>query len=123
MPRVRRLLIASILAAALWPSTAVARSTFCSPTGDFCQAAKKEAGVVRLSLTTFSFRGSIQVCVAYQTDDEYTCHSFRLHAIGSGLYESKVRWAAFFPHEKHGRYRVTWEQDGYRIGQRVSFSH
>ena len=106
MPALRRILPALVLLALVLPASANAASSFCSPTGDFCYSAKKRDGVVRLGLGTFSFRGTVDVCVT-APDKTRSCKPFRLLE-RRGFYEIDARWSAHFPRKGPGTYRVTF---------------
>ena len=101
-------------------ASASAASAYCSPSGDYCYAAKKRSGVVRLSLDTFSFRGRVRVCVE-TPDSDVDCRRFRLRSRGDGLYGFSVRWSRHFPTAGRGRYDVDFYKFGSRLGSGVSF--
>lgn len=105
MTIVRRILLPLLLLAA-FPAAAHAASSHCSPTGDYCYSAKKRDGAVRLALATFSFRGSVDVCVT-APDASRTCKAFRLRE-SRGLFAIDARWSAHFPRKGAGTYRVTF---------------
>lgn len=110
-------LSAFILASLVAPVAADARSSYCSPSGDFCQGAFKEGGSVILDLRTFSFRGMIEVCVTKRTR---VCRDSRLRRSGP-LYVSRVSWNGRFPNQGRGTYLVRWYKGGTRIGTTISF--
>ena len=110
--------LAAVLAVAmLVPATASGRSSYCSPSGDFCQGAFRESGRTVLDFRTFSFRGTIEVCVTKRTR---VCRDSRLRRRGP-LYVSRVSWEGRFPNQGRGIYRVRWYRDGSRIGETISF--
>ena len=106
MPALRRMLPTLVLLALALPASAHAASSYCSPSGDFCYSAKKRDGVVRLALGTFSFRGTVDVCVT-APDEAHSCKGFRLRE-RRGLLEVDARWSAHFPRKGPGTYRVTF---------------
>lgn len=112
--------LAALIAGALLPSAAVAASGYCSPSGDYCHSAKKRAGVIRLSLGTFSFRGRAGVCVT-GPEDRRTCRSFRLRQRTGGVYGFDIRWSAHFPDQGRGTYRVRFRYSGATLGPRDTF--
>ena len=64
---------------------------YCSPTGDFCQGIfRKASGDLDLKVTTFSFRGSVGVCVRKRGRGRI-CQRRRLKPIGNGLFEGSAR--------------------------------
>jgi hypothetical protein len=122
---VRRSLAAALAALAvalLVPGAADGKSAFCSPTGDFCFAARKMSGRVTLQLDTFSFRGSVRTCVRPPGGGNGTCRSFRLRPRGNGLFGFRARWSAHFPRAGRGTYRVTFAHQGVTLGSPVTFA-
>ena len=106
MRTLRRLVLPLALAALAVPATAQAASSYCSPSGDVCYSAVKRAGVVRLALGTFSFRGTVDVCVT-PPGSARTCKPFRLRE-RRGISAIDARWSAHFPRRGAGTYRVTF---------------
>ncbi len=106
----RKLLVALLTLAAsatALPAPAHAASGFCSETGDYCYSAGPVRGVVRLKLATFSFRGSVDVCVTTPKGAK-TCRPFRLRTQPRGVFDIDARWSAHFPNAGKGTYRVTF---------------
>ncbi len=121
----RRLILVAVSAAlistfSLPLASASAASTYCSPSGDYCYAAKKRGGVVRIMLDTFSFRGRVKVCVQTPVGD-VDCRRFKLRSRGDGLYGFSIRWSRHFPTAGRGRYNVDFYWAGIRIGSGVTF--
>lgn len=85
-----------------------ARSSWCSPTGDWCVAVYLRRGQPMLSLRTFSFRVPVRVCVD-PPSGEPTCRLFSPRRRKGGLYVIETAWSADFPNGGKGRYRVRWE--------------
>jgi hypothetical protein len=88
------------------PAPAQAASGFCSPTGDYCYSVGPVKGVVRLKLATFSFQGSVRVCVT-APDASRSCKPFRLRE-SRGVFSVDARWSAHFPRKGAGTYRVSF---------------
>lgn len=109
-------LVLSIVPAA----TAQARSSFCSETGDYCTSVQKKRGDVLLRVATFSFRGSVRLCVR-APDGVATCKRFRLLEGRAGVYASTKGWKRHFPDRGRGVYRVRWQVAGVNLGPRLSF--
>ncbi len=110
-----------VLALSFVPAvTAEARSSFCSETGDYCTSVQKKRGDVLLRVATFSFRGSVRVCVR-APDGTATCKRFRLLATRSGIHASSKGWKRHFPDRGRGLYRVRWQVAGANLGPRLSF--
>jgi hypothetical protein len=119
-----RALLAVALATAvcgLAAAPASAASTYCSSTGDVCYAARRQAGVVRLRLDTFSFSGPVRVCVTPPRGAR-TCRSFQLFRRAGGLRGMNARWSAHFTNQGAGRYRVRFFAGGSALGPSVSFT-
>ena len=110
----------ALLAVALLPAAAEARSTYCSPTGDYCTSAKRKGGDVLLRIGTFSFRGTYRLCVR-APDGSATCKRFRLRRDRAGVYSSAKGWSRHFPNKGGGVYRVRWQKFGGNLGPRLSF--
>jgi hypothetical protein len=115
--RVAILAVALLLLSA---ATAEARSSYCSPTGDYCTSVQKKRGDVLLRVATFSFRGSVRLCVR-APDGTATCKRFRLLRGRAGIYASTKGWKRHFPDKGHGVYRVRWQAGGANLGPRLSF--
>lgn len=119
MRRLLGTLLAAACALAAAPA-ADARSSYCSPTGDYCYGVQQRDGVWRISLHTFSFRGRVRTCVT-APDGSRACRRFRVREQRGGIYGFRVRWSRWFPNRGLGRYRVTFAVGGSKIGPGVSF--
>ena len=115
-----RIAILAIAVSLLPAATAEARSSYCSPTGDLCTSVQKKRGDVLLRVATFSFRGSVRLCVR-GPDGAATCKRFRLLEGRSGIYASTKGWKRHFPDRGRGVYRVRWQVAGANLGPRLSF--
>jgi hypothetical protein len=112
---------AVVVALALAPgASARFRDRYCSPTGDYCTSAQKQAGAVKLTLSTFSFSGRYRLCVK-PTVGVRTCKSFPLRRRGD-VWRSVVTWHRNFPNRGTGFYRVTWFYGGVRLGPPLNFA-
>jgi hypothetical protein len=100
-------------------SPAMARSSYCSPSGDFCTEVVRQGDDAILRIGTFAHRGRYRLCVT-APDGSRVCKRFRLRNDGDGLYVSRVRWSRHYPDEGRGVYRVRWQQSG-NLGPRLSF--
>jgi len=109
----------AVVSALAVTAPAAARSSYCSPTGDYCTSAQRRSGAVYLRLGTFSFRGRVRICVGHETR---VCHSFRLRLTMHGLYEAKVRWYGNYPNQGAGTYRVAFFVGSTRLGPILSFA-
>jgi hypothetical protein len=95
------------------------RDRYCSPTGDYCTAATRSGGAVKLRLATFSFSGRYKLCVKPSVGAR-ACKSFPLRR-RSGQWVSDVPWYRHFPNRGAGVYTVTWFYGGTQLGPRLSF--
>lgn len=87
-------------------------TSYCHPTGDYCQGSIIEQGRRHLTFTTFSFGGRMRLCVQSPRHNR-TCKAWRLRYIGHGLFEVNVTWRAHYPVDGHGVYRARFSQDGF----------
>jgi hypothetical protein len=118
---VKRLVLFAAVAGALAAAApAAARTSYCSPTGDYCTSVARLKGIRYLRLSTFSFRGVVRICVKDPTTAR-VCHSFRLRKAGD-LYQVKVIWKRRFPNRGTGTYFVTFFLGHARLGPVLSFT-
>ncbi|CAA9579448.1 MAG: hypothetical protein AVDCRST_MAG88-3153 [uncultured Thermomicrobiales bacterium] len=115
-----RISILAVVLLLLPVAAADARSSFCSPTGDYCTSVQKKRSDVLLRVATFSFRGSVRICVR-APDGAATCKRFRLLRGRAGIYASTKSWKRHFPNLGRGVYRVRWQVAGANLGPRLSF--
>jgi hypothetical protein len=105
--------------AAAFPVNAPARSSYCSPSGDYCEGAARVNGRIVLRFSTFSLRGRLKVCVTKRTR---RCRSPLLRPIGNDVYRAKIWWRSHFPYQGHGTYRVRWyTRQGNALGVPLKF--
>lgn len=117
----RRLVILAAVSGALLAAVpAAARTSYCSPTGDYCSSVARLKGVRYLRLSTFSFRGLVRICVKDPTTAR-VCHSFRPRKAGS-LYQVKVLWKRRYPNRGTGTYLVSFFFGPTRLGPVLSFT-
>ncbi len=112
--------LAAALALVVLPAAADARSSYCSPTGDYCTSVKKTGDDVLLRIGTFSFDGAYRLCVR-APDGTARCERFRLLRSRAGIYSSTKSWRRHFPDRGAGVYRVRWQKAGANLGPRLSF--
>lgn len=123
MARRATLLAAAAAALALAsPGTAAAtRQHFCSVTGDYCTAVERSARGPRLELSTFSFGGTYELCIA-APDTSTTCRDFLLHKARHGIERSRVLWRRSFPDLGPGRYTARFSKDTVQLGPALFFN-
>jgi hypothetical protein len=118
---VRAAVLAAVaLSALVLAAPAVAKETYCSPSGDFCTSVAKLKGVRYLRLSTFSFAGRVQICVKAPVGTA-VCHRFRLTRSGS-LYRVKLIWKRHYPNRGPGTYRVTFMWMKTLLGPPLTFT-
>jgi hypothetical protein len=113
------LLLAALAGALAVAAPAAARTTYCSPSGDFCTSVARLHGIRYLRISTFSFTGRVKICVRDPTAARI-CHSFRLRRAGS-LYQVKLVWKRHYPNRGAGVYRVTFFLGSARLGPVLAF--
>lgn len=93
--------------AAIGATPARAAEAYCHPTGDYCTSVAKVRGKRFLRVGTFSFRGSVRMCVT-PPRGERECISRRLQSTGSGFVQASARWSTWFTNHGRGRYRASF---------------
>jgi hypothetical protein len=116
----RVVLLAAVTGALLAAAPAEAKTSYCSPTGDYCMSVARIKGVRYLRFSTFSVRGILKICVR-DPKNARVCHSFRLRKSGD-LYSAKVIWKRRYPNRGAGTYRVSFFIHGTRLGAVLSFT-
>lgn len=86
---------------------AVAADAFCHPTGDYCTSVAKVRGKRFLRVGTFSFRGSVRMCVT-PPRGKRECVSRRLEFKSTGFFLASARWSSWFTNHGRGSYRVSF---------------
>ena len=116
----RLLLLAAFSGALVLAAPAAARTTYCSPSGDFCTSVARLKGIRYLRISTFSFTGRVKICVK---DPSMTrlCHSFLLRRAGP-LYQVKLIWKRHYPNRGAGLYHVTFFFGPTRLGPVLAFT-
>ena len=112
-------LLAASAAALLLPSSALARSKYCSASGDVCYQAK--GSPIKLQLATAArYFSRYRLCI---TDPHGTreCHRFLMHTAGGGSYSSTVSWPKHYKYGGKGTYHARWYAHGKALGPRVAF--
>ena len=102
------------------PVGAEARSSYCSPTGDYCTQVFKRNGHRHFQLRTFSYRGEVKICVAAPNGVK-ACRKRRLRSRSRGIWVATIRWDTDYPSGGRGTYRVRFYWQGTRLGPALSF--
>jgi hypothetical protein len=113
----------AVLLALVGAPAAQARSSYCSPTGDYCKAVIKQHGRWVVDLRTAALYGpgrAYRLCVDPPGAAE-TCKTFRLRRTAAGVYLSRVTWSRHFPNAGRGTYRVRFDHGGITYGPRLDF--
>jgi hypothetical protein len=96
------------------------RSRFCAQSGDYCtRTIKSKRGRIFLEIRSVTLSGRYTLCVTPpggMTD----CRFFTLRRNGD-RFESHVGWAANFPDEGPGRYKVVWRLGADQLGPALGF--
>ena len=117
----RLLVAAAVVSAALvLVAPAAAKTTYCSPTGDFCTSVVRLKGVRYLRISTFSFTGRVKICVRDPTAARVR-HSFRLRKTAGGVYQVKLIWKRHYPNRGAGTYRASFFLGATRLGPVLAF--
>ena len=116
----RLVLLAAVFGALLAAAPAAAKTSYCSPTGDYCTSVARLQGVRYLRFSTFSVRGLLRICVR-DPKKARVCHSFRLRKAGD-LWRVKVIWKRRYPNRGAGTYRVSFFIGPTRLGPVLSFT-
>ena len=116
----RRLALGAVLVASLvLAPSAAARSSYCSPTGDYCTSTTRQSGAVLLRLSTFAFSGSIRICVT-DPKAKRVCRRFTLAKRGA-MWQVSTRWHRHFPYGGKGLYRVRFFTQSTQLGPVLDF--
>jgi len=100
-------LAAASLLVGIGAPTARAAEAYCSPTGDYCTSVAKVGGKRFLRAGTFSFRGSVRMCVT-PPRGRRECVSRRLESVRSSFLQASARWATWFTDHGRGLYRASF---------------
>ena len=120
----RRLLLPLVLLALLaFAAPAAARSSYCSPSGDFCYGLSDERDPkISLNMAARYFPKA-RICITPPDGAERTCKTYKVKDLGP-IFGVRVRWSAKFPNHGPGKYRVKFYSAGSTsegLGPSVSF--
>jgi hypothetical protein len=120
MKRTSIVLVAAASAAAfLMPSSASARSTYCSKSGDVCYQAK--GSPIKLRITTAAkYFTRYRLCIN-NPHGVRECHRFHMHKAAAGTYSSTVSWPKHYTYGGKGKYHASWYAHGNKLGPSVAF--
>ena len=116
----RRIAVAALVFASLvLAPSASAKSSYCSPTGDYCTSTTRVGGAVLLRLSTFAFSGTVRICVT-DPKAKRACRPFTLAKRGA-MWQVTVRWHRHFPNGGKGLYRVRFFTQSTQLGPVLDF--
>jgi hypothetical protein len=121
-PAASLVVLAAVGVTGLAAAPAHAAQSACAPeTGDWCTSVAAKKGRRYLELSTFSFRGTVEICVA--GPKRRSCRSTPLRRQAHDVYRARLRWSTAFPDQGRGRYRVTFAPSvtGKQLGPTLSF--
>lgn len=97
-------------------------SSYCSPTGDYCQKVLVREGEVRAWMGQFSFgNGSFDLCME-DPAGESSCRGVAWDEKGNtGMFESDVSITQLFEPTSPGEYGVSWNVGGSKVGKTLEF--
>jgi hypothetical protein len=115
-------LIASLVLFLALAATADARvlKSYCSPSGDYCTAIKKNRDRYIASINTLSFSGRYRLCLRHADSGQKLCKRFRLIRRGDNYVSNRNLGADFNP-PVQGRFCATWHKFGSRLGKPLCF--
>jgi hypothetical protein len=122
----RRLLLPlalSLLALLAFAATASARSSYCSPSGDFCYGVSEERDPKIVLHMAARYFPKARICVTPPGGAERTCKTYKVKDLGK-VFGVRIRWSAKFPNEGRGTYKVKFYSAGSTsegLGPSVSF--
>jgi hypothetical protein len=113
------LLITSVLVLTSVAPTALARTSYCSPSGDYCTAVVPQGADTVLKLGSFYPFGHYRLCVTAPRGPR-VCKRFKMRTNDDISY-SNVHWSLHFPDRGVGLYRVRWRHRNVALGPRLAF--
>lgn len=122
----RRLLLPltlSLLALLAFAPGASARSSYCSPSGDFCYGLNGDRDPKLMLNMAAEYFPKARICVTPPDGTARTCKTYKVKLHGT-IYGVRVRWSAKFPNRGSGKYKVKFYSAGTTsegLGPSVSF--
>lgn len=114
---------AMVLVGVAAPSSAGAAEAYCHPTGDYCTSVAKVRGKRYLRVGTFSFRGSVRMCVTPPRGRRECIR--RPLSSGSSFVQASARWSTWFTNHGRGLYRASFyapsDVDNFQLGPFLYF--
>jgi hypothetical protein len=111
----------SAVAAAL-PATALARSSYCSQSGDVCYGVVKNSSPVKLQIVIAArYFNHYRLCIKAPKNRGTECHRFSIHKAAHGSFASTVVWPKHFKYYGKGTYHASWSTGGASLGPAVAF--
>ena len=104
MRRILLPLTLSLLALLAFAATASARTSYCSPSGDFCYGLNGDRDPKIILNMAAEYFPKARICVTPPAG-ERTCKTYKVKDQGN-VFGVRVRWSAKFPNEGSGKYKV-----------------
>ena len=103
------------------PAQSLRIASYCSSTGDVCYGIFQQREIYRFELTLAAryftrYRICVKPAIAVTT-----CKSFPVRKRGAS-FGGVVVWNRNYPYKGPGRYKVTWQQSGRRLGPSLRFA-
>jgi hypothetical protein len=103
------------------PAEQIRIGSYCSTSGDVCYGIFQQGQTFRFELTLAArYFSRYQICVQPPSGAS-TCKTFPVRRRGQ-QFGGTVIWNRYFPSRGPGRYRVTWKQNGQRLGPTLRFA-
>lgn len=124
--RMRRLsvpLLIAVLATLAFATPASARTSYCSPSGDFCYGLNGDRDPKIVLNMAARYFPKARICVTPPDGAERTCKTYKVKDQGN-VFGVRVRWSAKFPNHGPGKYKVKFYSAGSTsegLGPSVSF--
>ena len=120
--RIISLLAALAAVAAILPATALARSSYCSTSGDVCYGVVKNSSPVKLRIVIAArYFSHYRLCIKAPKNRGTECHRFSVHKAARGSFASTVVWPKHFKYYGKGTYHASWSTGGSSLGPAVKF--
>ena len=123
MRRLLPALLIALLAGLALAAPASARSTYCSPSGDFCYGHSGERDPKLFLHMAARYFPKARICITPPDGAERTCKTYKVKDLGP-IFGVRIRWSAKFPNHGRGKYKVKWYAAGSSsegLGPSVSF--
>ena len=111
MRRLLPLLLIAVTAGLVLAAPASARTSYCSPSGDFCYGLRGDRDPKIVLNMAARYFPKARICVTPPDGAERTCKTYKVRDLGN-VFGVRVRWSAKFPNHGPGRYKVKFYSAG-----------